>query len=179
MKKTTMALHGLNVLALVSIASSALALRTPQNVPLEPLPVAAIPEPDKTGLAASARPVPRPDTLCLALNAYFEARGEDRKGMAAVTQVAINRTARGYRGARTACETVFMRKQFSWTHEGLPMPTGEELKEAREVAAGVYAGRYRNRVGSAHLYYNPKKVDAWWAGSYTEVTVIGNHRFME
>lgn len=156
-----------NALAIVMIGSTAVALYQPPTTASQTIPLPSTP-----------RPMKRPDNLCLGLNAYFEARGEGERGMAAVTQVAINRTARGYKGAKTACETVYLRKQFTWTHENPKMPTGEQLKEARDIARGVLAGRYINRVGSSLHYYNPHKVDAWWADSYAEVVTLGNHRFM-
>ncbi|WP_211595190.1 cell wall hydrolase [Paracoccus litorisediminis] len=127
---------------------------------------------------STARPAPRPDSLCLALNIYHEARGEPLKGQVAVGQVTLNRAAVAYKGASSVCDTVFARKQFSWTHEDPRQPSGAELRPSLDLARKILAGRYIDRTHGALHYYNPHKVDAWWADSYAEVAVLGNHRFM-
>lgn len=173
-------LKGLNLMAagaLVWSAAQALAPADPVVVNVEaPAPVVItqfVPI-----LVKPMRPPRRPDRLCLALNIYHEARGEPVAGQVAVGQVTLNRTAARYKGAETVCDTVFLRKQFSWTHESPRMPSPAELRPSLELADRVIAGEVRDRSNGALHYYNPKKVDAYWKDDYAEVAVLGNHRFM-
>ena len=54
------------------------------------------------------------ETLCLARNVYFEARGESFRGKLAVAIVTLNRTKLpDY--PDTVCEVVYQKDQFSWT----------------------------------------------------------------
>lgn len=174
------ALKTLNLMAagaLVWAAAQALAPKEPVIVHVEtPTPVVItqyVPV-----LVRPTRPPQRPDRLCLALNIYHEARGEPVAGQIAVGQVTLNRTEARYKGAKTVCDTVFLRKQFSWTHENPRMPSPAELRSSLELADRVIAGEVRDRSNGALHYYNPKKVDAYWKDDYAEVAVLGNHRFM-
>lgn len=186
MQPRTLSLHLMNLAACALIAGAAVAALSPDPAPP---PLLAAPEgparaiPDARAIPAppirSARPAPRPDVLCLALNAVHEALGEGERGMAAVTRVVLNRAAVGYKGQTTICGTVYARAQFSWTHEDPAPADPVELARAKRIVQGVLEGRYLDRVPGALHYYNPDKVAAWWAPSYTEVAVIGNHRFMK
>lgn len=153
--------------------------RAPQ--PLDPsttTPTLGRPGAGPLALARSAPPTPRPDELCAALNIYHEARGESRRGQIMVTQVAINRTARGYKNARTLCGTIFAPAQFSWTLENPRQPTGAELAPYMRLARTILSGQYPDYARGALHYYNPTTVDAWWQHAYVEVAVVGKHRFM-
>ena len=52
--------------------------------------------------------------VCLALNIYFESRGEPDKAQMAVALVTVNRAKRQ---KKTLCEIVFEPNQFTWTEE--------------------------------------------------------------
>lgn len=55
--------------------------------------------------------------ICLACNAYYEARGESFLGQVAVNQAVLTRVRRqGF--PKSVCGVVYQRNQFSWTHEG-------------------------------------------------------------
>jgi len=54
------------------------------------------------------------ETLCLANNVYFEARGESFKGKLAVAVVTLNRVNSGD-FADSICGVVYQKDQFSWT----------------------------------------------------------------
>lgn len=189
MHLTTLSLHTLNLAACVLIAGTAIAHLGPQPPALGIIAAQAgparLPGPDSDprptvpALSHSARPAPRPDALCLALNAYHEARGEKDRGMAAVSHVVINRAKAGYRGKTDICATVFDPVQFSWTHQNPAPPEPAAFAHVKDLAKGVLAGRYLDRVPGAMHYYNPAKVTASWAHAYSEVAVVGNHRFMK
>src|SRR4051812_14385425 len=51
--------------------------------------------------------------MCLALNVYHEARGENTIGQYAVAQVTLNRSHDSQKGV---CHEVFRPAQFSWTN---------------------------------------------------------------
>jgi len=53
---------------------------------------------------------------CQTANMFFEARGEQPKGMQAVAAVVLHR-ARSKQYPASACAVIFQPKQFSWTHQ--------------------------------------------------------------
>jgi len=53
---------------------------------------------------------------CQTANMFFEARGEQPKGMQAVAAVVLHR-ARSKHYPASACAVIFQPKQFSWTHQ--------------------------------------------------------------
>lgn len=59
----------------------------------------------------------RRELICLALNAYHEARSSTLLDQIATTFVAKNRYENQYRG-KNICEVVWYWRQFSWTHDG-------------------------------------------------------------
>lgn len=74
--------------------------------------------------------------LCLALNVYFEARGEPIQGQYAVAHVTLNRAKQN---SSTVCSEVFKPKQFSWTNQKFKIPhkKDESWIQAQEVARKV------------------------------------------
>src|SRR3954453_10045701 len=75
---------------------------------------------------------------CLALNVYFEARGEPEAGQYAVAEVTMNRVASPYY-PDTVCDVVYQKNwdsirgryvaAFSWTEfRSLPEPRGREWR---------------------------------------------------
>src|ERR1051325_5973846 len=82
----------------------------------------------------------RQNVRCLALNVYFEARGEPEAGQYAVAEVTMNRVASpSY--PDTVCEVVYQKNwdtirgryvaAFSWTEiRSLPEPHGREWRRA-------------------------------------------------
>src|SRR3954462_2332169 len=90
--------------------------------------------------AAAALQSQARDVECLALNVYYEARGESLAGQYAVAEVTLNRRASlGY--PKTVCEVVYQKGAFSWTAEALDAPAGESWRRAVRVAHDVYYGR--------------------------------------
>jgi len=123
---------------------------------------------------------------CLALNVYFESRGEPEAGQLAVAEVTMNRLAsRSY--PDTVCEVVYekrwdtLRKRyvgaFSWTEfDSLPEPAGEEWHRARRVAEAVYYGREPPVLDGA-MFYHATYTKPSWAKGKRRVARIGRHVF--
>jgi len=71
--------------------------------------------------------------LCLALNIFYEARGESYFGQLAVAHVTLNRVKENN---TTICKEVFKPKQFSWTEKKFKIPTEKDQNwiQAKEIA---------------------------------------------
>ena len=121
---------------------------------------------------------------CLAEGIYFEARGEDVKGQAAVAQVILNRV-RNPAYPSTICGVVYQNKswrnrcQFSFACDGTrPRVRSEQhYRVAKEVAMAVTAGRiFIPEVGSA-THYHATYVHPRWARTMEKMKKIGLHIF--
>lgn len=126
------------------------------------------------------------ELTCLALNVYYEARGEPLAGQYAVAEVTMNRVASG-RFPNTVCGAVYqkewdyLRKRdvaaFSWTEfDSVPQPEGAQWRRAWRVAESVYSGRYTSRLKGA-LYYHAMYMRPRWSAEKRRVAAIGNHIF--
>lgn len=139
------------------------------------------------------------DDIVLALNAYFEARGEYKRlgeiAYVAVMAVALNRAAHPSDWQESVQEVIAAHRQFSWTNHDDRISDPQyplALKFAREphrawdqlwlaakdVAARVVQGLIRNPVENATFYFNPQICNPAWAGKLRLVRNLGNHRFM-
>lgn len=116
---------------------------------------------------------------CLALNIYFEARGEPYAGQVAVAQVTMNRVA-SPRYPDTTCGVVWQNKQFSWTHDGKSDRPKDKraLKQALEIARDAHMGGLPDLIGQA-THYHSTKVLPYWAKDKRPIAVIGSHKFYE
>ncbi len=125
---------------------------------------------------------------CLALNIYFEARGEKPEGQFAVALVTMNRTqSRHY--PSNVCGVVWQKRQFSWTHDGKSdRPTDMRAWElAKRIAQVAYLGynklsaRGRKALdftkGALH-FYAPSLAAPYWAEVHSVTRVIGGHVFL-
>lgn len=123
---------------------------------------------------------------CLALNVYFEARGEPEAGQYAVAEVTMNRVASPLY-PDTVCEVVYqknwdwLRKRyvsaFSWTEfREVPTPSGKEWERAQAIAQDVYYQRRAPKLAGV-LHYHADHIAPSWSFEMTPVAAIGNHRF--
>lgn len=128
----------------------------------------------------------RQELFCLALNVYFEARGEPREGQFAVAEVTMNRVASN-RYPATICGVVHqqnwdpLRKRyvaaFSWTEfSERSMPEGRAWREALEIAEAVYERRYEPKLAGA-LHYHATYIKPSWARGRKPIARIGGHLF--
>ncbi|MCW1840663.1 cell wall hydrolase [Prosthecomicrobium hirschii] len=121
---------------------------------------------------------------CLAEAIYFEARGENERGQAAVAQVVLNRL-RNPAYPKRICDVVYQnarsfgRCQFSFACDGRP----EEINEpdawdkAVEIARAVTAGKtYLPEIGDS-THYHATWVTPNWRRGMIRKTRIGVHVF--
>jgi hypothetical protein len=121
---------------------------------------------------------------CLALNIYFEARGEPELGEFAVGHVVMNRLLT-HHFANDVCDVVYQQGaragldcQFSWTCDGLSdEPTNQKaLRRARAIARRIYFGLSEDPTRGA-LWYHADYVEPDWAGFLGPGRRIGRHIF--
>ena len=120
---------------------------------------------------------------CLTQAAYYEARGEGRDGMRAVTQVVLNRV-RHAAFPNSVCGVVFQGAgrrtgcQFSFTCDG-SMRGGVNRaawNRAREVASAALSGAVYAEVGNA-THFHTTGVSPGWRNSLVRVGQVGDHLF--
>lgn len=112
--------------------------------------------------------------LCLAMNVYREARGEEVTGQQAVALVTMNRAQ--WR-PKLVCKEVHRPGQFSWTAEpqGRPKERGAWL-QAQKVAVEVIGGRVRDFTrGATHFCTKPCRPS--WRRKMKYLMTVGGHRF--
>jgi len=116
---------------------------------------------------------------CLALNVYFESRGESKLGQRAVAWVTLNRI-NDAKYPNTICEVVWQNKQFSWTHDGKSdKPKDQRAWEyAQFVATHVYTnyGLLEDPTEGAVMFH-ADYTTPYWADSYNKTVEIDNHVF--
>ena len=123
---------------------------------------------------------------CLATGIYFEARGESRKGQAAVAQVILNRV-RNPAYPDTICGVVYQnakqykRCQFSFACDGVKDRIRQPgaYNRAKTIAMQVTSGEtFVAEIGSATHYY-ASYVRPRWARSMVKMASIGDHHFFK
>lgn len=117
---------------------------------------------------------------CMALNIYYEARGESQFGKELVAQVTINRyRIKGY--DKTICGVVTAKKQFSWTRDGksdMPQDTVAYI-DAMLIAVKFMYMDYHIDVKDYDIITNFHSLDAT-PKNWNDVTFYfkeGGHRF--
>lgn len=121
---------------------------------------------------------------CLSNAIYFEARGEEEEGQAAVAQVILNRV-RNPAYPKTICGVVYQnqswknRCQFSFACDGVEdrIDDRQAFAIAKRIAHKVTAGKtWVPTVGSATSYH-ATYVKPRWAKAMERVDKIGRHIF--
>jgi len=121
---------------------------------------------------------------CLSAGIYFEARGENVKGQAAVAQVILNRV-RNPTYPKTICGVVYQnetwrnRCQFSFACDGIKdrVRSPKHWDMAEEIALATTAGKiWLPEVGSS-THYHATYVSPPWARKMRKVGQIGLHIF--
>lgn len=101
--------------------------------------------------------------ICLTLNLYMEARGEDPDGQYLVADVTLNRVASELY-PDTVCDVVFDPHQFSWTSD-------PEFQTALSVAREALSGP---RATTATHYYAHDSTEPFWA-EHEDFKVLGQY----
>ncbi|MEX0923789.1 MAG: cell wall hydrolase [Rhodovibrionaceae bacterium] len=135
---------------------------------------------EETGIDAA-------DLECLALNVYWEARGEDRLGQEAVAHVTLNRvSAAGF--PDSVCDVVkqevvssddeIVSCQFSWWCDGRPDTPADNAvwEKARYIAWAAMTGRIGDPTDGA-LYFHHSQVAPTWIAQLHHTATIGVHLF--
>ncbi|MDH3229586.1 MAG: cell wall hydrolase [Alphaproteobacteria bacterium] len=126
----------------------------------------------------------RDEINCLALNIYFEARGEPVDGKIAVGHVVLNRVADA-RYPDKICEVVKQggprprhRCQFSWWCDGRSdRPRDlQAWKESQVLARVVFWGYAEDPTGGA-LWYHADYALPTWRRKLARGPMIGRHQF--
>jgi spore germination cell wall hydrolase CwlJ-like protein len=127
---------------------------------------------------------PAGEIECLALNIYFEARGEPEAGQLAVGHVVMNRVS-SKRFPSTVCDVIQQggaarrdRCQFSWWCDGRSdTPRNKRLWEkSAELALNIYWGRSADPTAGA-LWYHADYVKPYWRTKLERGPKIGRHIF--
>ena len=148
--------------------------------PRDPLDVKAMPT---RWMTASTGANLRDEHHCMALNIYFEARGESHEGRVAVGHVVLNRVA-DQRYPSTVCGVINQgtgeryRCQFTYTCDGQPEVIGEKraYNLVGKVARVMLDGAPRKLTAGA-TFYHTKSVQPKWSQSFERTATIGFHHF--
>ena len=122
--------------------------------------------------------------MCLALNIFFEARGEEIQGQIAVAEVTLNRVASPHY-PNDICGVVLQENkdgcQFSWWCDGKSDKPKEEHSMLASKAIAQFMidnGRYISVVGSQATHYHSSDIDPpYWAKQMQKIKTIGKHVF--
>ena len=122
--------------------------------------------------------------LCMSLNLYFEARGEEVQGQIAVAEVTLNRVA-SPAVPDDICGVVLQENEngcaYSWWCDGLSdkMSEGNSMKRAKAIAElMILEGEYISVVGKEATHYHATTIDPpYWAKEMEETARVGNHVF--
>jgi spore germination cell wall hydrolase CwlJ-like protein len=129
-------------------------------------------------------PTIREELRCLALNIYFEARGEPDRGKIAVGHVVLNRVESG-RFPDTICAVVKQggedrrhKCQFSWWCDGRSDQPRERKawRHSKALAQEIYWGMAADPTLGA-LWYHATYVAPKWRKRFAQTAVIGEHIF--
>lgn len=122
-----------------------------------------------------------PDLYCLALNIYFESRGEPIEGQYAVADVTLNRTESEF-FPNSICSVVYQRRQFSWTHQ-IRNPHNPRLSEreawylAQQVAIEISELNIMRGISGSATYFHANRIRPSWSRRFEKTIRIGSHLF--
>jgi spore germination cell wall hydrolase CwlJ-like protein len=117
---------------------------------------------------------------CLALNVYFEARGESTLGQRAVAWTTLNRVDHN-EYPDSICGVVWEDSQFSWTNDGKSdtPKDSEAWTEAQKIAWSVWYehmfGLYDPTDGS--IMFHADNVKPYWRKDFERTSQIDGHIF--
>jgi len=125
-----------------------------------------------------------PAEECLALNVYYEARGQSVIGAMAVAEVTMNRV-KSKKFRNHVCQVVYRAWAFSWTSDRSlhrVTPNLDSVVDARAWTRSLLiARRYIDGVNSnitrGALFFHARYVSPYWAKCFTQTIVIDDHIF--
>jgi N-acetylmuramoyl-L-alanine amidase len=127
-----------------------------------------------------------PQLYCLALNIYFEARGESVEGQYAVADVTLNRVESS-QFPNTVCDVVYQCRrqdtcQFSWVHQ-VKNPQQPRIREpqawhdAQLYAVEIAKWDIMRGVTEGATYFHADYSQPYWRHQFEKTTKIGSHLF--
>lgn len=127
-----------------------------------------------------------PQLYCLALNIYFESRGEPIQGQFAVADVTLNRVESTVY-PNTICDVVYHcrrpdRCQFSWVHE-IRNPRDPVIAErqawhdAQLYAYEVARWGINRGITEGSTYFHADYVKPFWSDIFYHTMTVGSHLF--
>ena len=122
------------------------------------------------------------DLLCLATNAYHEARGEPKEGILGVIAVSMNRMMHP-KFPSGACAVVHQKRggvcQFSWyCDERIKPPSPSALARFKALAM-EYNYRLHADPTNGSIYFHTLSVKPYWSRKATPQVVLNNHVFFK
>lgn len=121
--------------------------------------------------------------LCIALNVWFEARGEVYDGQLAVAEV-TRRRVEDSRFPDNACDVVYQPRQFEWTAKyGSPQDTpvpSPSLPSWQRAVKAAKESEESQVTSCADHFYNPRFVTPEWDRPPQSVIdrTVGGHKFV-
>lgn len=113
----------------------------------------------------------------LALNIYYEARGEPEEGMRMIGEVTLNRVSSSHY-PNTICGVVYQKSQFSWVKRKNKTPSEHDAWEkSLEIAEELLTDGKSSYPHLATHFANLNKVNPSWAKKFDKVITIGDHTF--
>jgi len=115
------------------------------------------------------------DVRCLALNVFYESRGEPILGQLAVANVTMNRFNDS---TRTICQIVYSPGQFEWTSRRLRNPGGDQWYQALALSWLVLnqPELVRDITNNARYFHSLRRTPGSFR-RFEHTITIGNHRF--
>lgn len=124
------------------------------------------------------------NAACLALNVYYEARGEDKLGQQAVAHVVLNRVE-SKRYPDNVCGVVSQAFkpgvcQFSWWCHAKAAPSAESpaFRRSLDVAVAALSGKAKDPTDGAMYFHARRLGTPGWTRGLKLTKVIGSHKFL-
>lgn len=122
---------------------------------------------------SKVKTLPDKELLCLAKNAYYEARGEGELGLLLVTQVVYNRVT-----GNNFCDVIYRHKQFSWTLRKQKPISKEELMKLKWMMLAFHNDYYKipDHLKEA-THFHAVYIKPYWSRNLKYLGQWKNHRF--
>ena len=116
------------------------------------------------------------DLRCLAMNIFYESRGEPILGQLAVANVTMNRFSRS---TNTICNIVYSPGQFEWTKKRLREPSGGDAWRQATILAWLVLNQPELMfdITNNALYFHSFRRTPRSFYRFEHAITIGNHRF--
>lgn len=113
---------------------------------------------------------------CLALNVYWEARGEEPDAQYMIAEVVMERAyMHGY--PKDICGVVWQHGQFSWTEDGKSdKPTDTTAWLQAQIVANTIL-LYGSDFNTGATHYATRDAHPYWEKDMNIVGMYGNHIF--